>query len=566
MGLDMKLKLYILFFLLLPFFVYAEFFDIEDYNVSISLNRDASFEVVEEIVVNFFSPHHGIYRTIPLEYQQDHISTNFDRMNLGSNVYKIDIYDVYVDGHPFVKSNEGKYLKIRIGDKNKMVSGIQKYVIKYKVYGAINFFDDHSEFYWNVIGHEWNTNIKKSSFVIRLPEDTNLDGNMLIFYGPYGSKKQIENFNYTNKTIKVMNDVSLLPREGVTVAIRFDKSYFTQNRFLRLKLFLVNNWAIFIPVIVLIVSHLLWLKYGKDDDIIKMVEYFPPEGLTPAEAGVIIDDKIDNRDIISLIFYWATKGIIKIEEIKGEGLFAKDDYILIKQKSLPSDAKSYEKILFDELFKVQNNVVISSLKNNFYTTIKKVRDALNKEIVRSNIYYKESKIFQILFMGSAIISVFFAFMMMAIGGLNNAVYLGISTVILLIYSFIMPKKTKIGMDKYKKIVGFKEFIDKTEKSKLVYLLNEDPSYFDKTLPYAVAFNMLDKWVKKFDGILKSPPEWYISNGHGFYIHNFGRSLAHSVNAMASNFTSAPSSAGSGGSGFSGGGSGGGFGGGGGGSW
>jgi len=566
MGLNMKLMSYILLFLLLPFFVYAEYFDIEDYNVSISLNRDASFEVVEEIVVNFFSPRHGIYRTIPVEYQQDQISTNFDRMNFGSNVYKIDIYDVYVDGHPFVKSKEGKYLKIKIGNKNKKVSGIQKYVIKYKVYGAINFFDDHSEFYWNVIGHEWDTNIKRSSFVIRLPEDTNLDGNILIFYGPYGSKKQIENFNYSDKTLTVMNNGRLMPREGVTVAIRFDKTYFTKNGFLRLKLFLVNNWAIFIPIIVLIVSHFLWLKYGKDDDIIKMVEYFPPEGVTPAEAGVIIDDKTDNRDIISLIFYWATKGIIKIEEIKGEWLFAKDDYILIKQKSLPTDAKSYEKILFDELFRVQDNVVVSSLKNKFHTTIAQVRNALNKEIEQSNIYYKESRIFQILFIVAAIMSGFLAFMMIAIGGINNAVYLGVSAVILLVYSFIMPKKTKIGMDKYKKIVGFKEFIDKTEKSKLTYLLNEDPLYFDKTLPYAVAFNMLDKWVEKFDGILKSPPEWYISNGHGFYIRNFGRSLSHSVNAMANNFTSAPSSAGSGGSGFSGGGSGGGFGGGGGGSW
>ncbi len=560
-------KLFTLLFILLAFVCHAEYFTIDNYNVHIKLNKDSSFEVREEITVNFTTPRHGIFRKIPIEYLQDETSTNFDRMNFGSKRYTISIYDIDVEGFPFVKSKEGSYLKIRIGDKNKFVSGTQKYVINYRVYGAINFFDKTSEFYWNIIGHEWDVPIKTSSFSIQFPEDLILDNNILIFYGSLGAKSAIDKYEYNNKLLKVEEIPHLNPRQGVTVAIRFPEGYFQKGSlYLNTKLFFANNWGIFVPIIVFLFAHLVWIKFGRDEDFIKVIQYFPPEGITPAEAGVIIDDKTNNRDIISLIFYWASKGIIKIEEIKGEGFFEKDDYILTKLKNLPQNAKRHEKILFNGLFETQDNVVVSSLKNRFHTTISSVRSALDNDIEESKIYYKESRIFQIIFIIGAFFLGFTTFPMMGIGGLNNAFYFGLATAILIFYSIIMPKKTKIGVEKYKYLVGFKEFLDKTEKTKLQYLLNEDPNYFDKTLPYAVAFNMLEKWVEKFEGILKEPPQWFVSHTGVFHPHNFGKSLSHSVSTMSSNFTSAPKSAGSGGSGFSGGFSGGGFGGGGGGSW
>jgi uncharacterized membrane protein len=565
-----SLKRYFLisvFLLISPFISFAEYFTIEDYDVFIKLNKNSTIDVVETITVNFSSPRHGIYRLIPFKYWQDSVNFSFDRMIFGSKTYKLDIYDIRVDGFSFVKSKDGRYIKIRIGDKKRLVSGIQKYVIRYKVYGAINFFDNNSEFYWNPIGHDWNVPIKRSVVSIAIPDNLDLKDNILIFYGHYGSKNQIKEYTYDDKLIEIKEIPYLNPKEGVTVAIRFPLGYFQKGDFsLKLKLFFINNWGIFIPVIVFLFSHFIWMRFGKDDDFIKVIQYFPPKDITPAEAGVIIDNRTDNRDIISLIFYWAAKGIIKIEEIKGEGFFEKDDYVITKLKDLPEDAKHHEKVMFDGLFAVQNSVAVSTLKNRFHTTMAAVRTALNRDIEYAEIYYKESRIFQILFAALAIMTGFLTFMMVAIGVINNAIYFAIATLILVIYSFIMPKKTKLGVDKYKYLVGFKEFIDKTEKSKLQYLLNEDPTYFDKTLPYAVAFNMLDEWVEKFDGLLKEPPSWYISHATAFNISHFGRSISHSVSTMNSTFTSAPSSAGSGGSGFSGGGSGGGFGGGGGGSW
>ena len=97
---------------------------------------------------------------------------------------------------------------------------------------------------------------------------------------------------------------------------------------------------------------------------------------------------------------------------------------------------------------------------------------------------------------------------------------------------------------------------------------EDQSLFSKFLPYAVALDAADNWSKAFEGIYRTPPEWYDSPaGFGTFRPSI---FFHSLNTLTSCLASAAFSAarGSGGVGGGGGGgvSGGGFGGGGGGSW
>ena len=123
---------------------------------------------------------------------------------------------------------------------------------------------------------------------------------------------------------------------------------------------------------------------------------------------------------------------------------------------------------------------------------------------------------------------------------------------------------------YQKLLGFREFIKSVEKDRLQEFLKQDENYFDKVLPYAIVFDMADKWKDKLKGLDVPPPTWYSGNygGNNFNTVMFMNSLDHSMNAMTNSFYSSPNSSGSSGGSFSGGGgfSGGGFGGGGGSSW
>ena len=115
------------------------------------------------------------------------------------------------------------------------------------------------------------------------------------------------------------------------------------------------------------------------------------------------------------------------------------------------------------------------------------------------------------------------------------------------------------------IEGFREYLSVAEEDRLDALNppEKTPELFEKFLPYAVALDVSELWVRQFDGLLTEPPTWYAGSIHGFSSGGFHQSLASFQSAAATTLQSAPGgSSGSGGGGSVGGGGGGG----GGGSW
>ena len=73
-----------------------------------------------------------------------------------------------------------------------------------------------------------------------------------------------------------------------------------------------------------------------------VVNYESPDGLTPAEVGTLIDEKVDLRDISATIIDLAVRGYLKIEEIQSSSWFSSgSDYRFNKLKG-PEGLKSFE--------------------------------------------------------------------------------------------------------------------------------------------------------------------------------------------------------------------------------
>lgn len=150
---------------------------------------------------------------------------------------------------------------------------------------------------------------------------------------------------------------------------------------------------------------------------------------------------------------------------------------------------------------------------------------------------------------------------------------------------IAAKRTKTGNLWYGQVLGLKNFINRAEKDRIEALVDEDPHYFFKILPFAIVLGVTDKWVENFAATTLAQPDWYDGKvyKHDFSPELFANDYTYSMNYIADRLygMSAAAQAStdqtnndnhfdgfSGGSGFSGGGgtSGGGGGGGGGGSW
>nr|MBS0036726.1 DUF2207 domain-containing protein [Saprospiraceae bacterium] len=373
-------------------------------------------------------------------------------------------------------------------------------------------------------------------------------------------------------------DFHLLPGQSAVVSIKGPEG-FAGNLpiWTQLQLLVRNNiplWFIFGVVLFL---YFLWNKIGRNRSEAVVVQYYPPKTITSAEAGLLWDDKLHRKDLISLIYYWAGRGYLEVEEIK-EG--KKPDYILRKLKDLPKDAKLFEKTFFKGLFE-KDEVKISSLRSKFAYTMRLAHKDLMKHSKVNDFYVPGSRGFGCGLSVFGIILLFLGVFGLGVSFFTGHWSYGVAPIVIgasmVYFGRIMPKKGPFGFKKYQKILGFREFVHSAEIDRIKVLYKENPGYFDETIAYAIVFGLGKQWAEKFDGLMMEPPSWY--KGHDssqpFTTIYFTNSLIRSMHRMnydlsvpASTSSGGSSSWGGGGGGSFGGGfsSGGGFGGGGGSSW
>jgi hypothetical protein len=90
----------------------------------------------------------------------------------------------------------------------------------------------------------------------------------------------------------------------------------------------------------------------------------------------LIDDKLDPRDVVSLIYRWASNKYIKIcaEDDKNKKFYIK------KLKNLPDSSKEYQKNLFKKLFSDGDNFYFSTNKYKFQTYLSQTEKDLKTYI------------------------------------------------------------------------------------------------------------------------------------------------------------------------------------------
>jgi hypothetical protein len=79
-----------------------------------------------------------------------------------------------------------------------------------------------------------------------------------------------------------------------------------------------------------------------------------------------------------------------------------------------------------------------------------------------------------------------------------------------IISFIglhMPRKTEKGVEMYKRVLGFKEFIKRVEEDRLKRMMEEDPTKIERIIPYAIVLGIENIWIEKIGNVLNYKPSW-----------------------------------------------------------
>ncbi len=546
----------------------AQDFTVKNYSVEIMINGKGYFDVVENYDLNFDTYKHGIYRTI---------LTNYDLVDSAGKASKrrIKIDNIEVPNHKFEAPFDfvqkmSDQIDIKIGDKDITLIGPQHYEIKYRVYNAFLFENSQIRFYWNLKPQDWQADFEQINFKVYPPGQVRLGPeNCFVYSGARGTSSLTEDMEITfNKGAlegRSRRNYTSHPGESVTVLINLPLQ--SVEEFKPFWPFWDKFGWLFLVAALFSGFYMTWHKYGKDERVVRTTSYYPPENLDPAMAGFLIDDKADHSDLISLLPHWGSQGHLRIEEMAKKGLFGKKDTKLIRLGPLPETAPEYAKEIFNGLFgsvaeTTNAEVLVSSLKDSFYTTMASARNILKE---KAQPYYEaESKKAQTITLVILIVSaILLSLAGLFFWGILACVSILLSCLILLGFNTYMVKKNSWGNRILSELKGFKQFIKIAEENKLKMLLKDDPNYFENTMGYALAFGMFEKWAKKFDALNVPPPQWYSStSGNVFGMQQFSKSFSGAMASTKTNMVSSPSSSSSSGGGSSGGG----FGGGGGGSW
>lgn len=536
---------------------------IEDYRVDISVLPSGSLMVEEQINVYFDLPRHGIYRRIPYSYR---LPTG-ERYNL-----RLRLEEVLAGGRavPVRQSREEGQLVIRIGDPDRLVQGQMVYCLRYWVARALRAYGEEVELFWNAVGTEWELPIRRATVRVSLPEGIPPEEvRTLGFQGAWGSTIPFTLEWVEGKLVGTAEDLG--PGEGITIAVRLPAAYVQlPGLSTNILWFLQDNLYAGIPLLVLVGMTALWWHKGRDPKKGTIAPAFaPPPGVGPAEAGVLVDDRFDPRDLSAAIVGLAVKGKLKIREVWEEASGkVPDDFELVRTES-SAPLSTFEEALLEALLGGGERRRLSELKYKFYEHLGGLGARLYMALTEKGLYAGNPDRVRALYRGIGVGTMVLG---LAAGVVASSLYLGAAVVasgaIVLLFSPFMPRKTRAGMHLLREILGLEEYIRRAEVERIEFAAAE--KHFEELLPYAMALGLTEVWTRAFDGLLTKPPTWYEGRFPTFAPYWLGWRLLAFHHAARVAATAVPRSAGGGwrgGSGFGGGGfSGGGMGGGGGGTW
>ncbi len=591
---------------------------LDAYDVDIEVHDDNTFDVVETITANFFTKKHGIIRKLPLNTTL--VRADGSTSSLHSRVSNISVDDEYK------VTRENGYINLKIGSATKTITGTKKYTIRYTYNFGLDHNDKFDEFYFNIIGDQWDTAIGNISFRIEMPKD--FDASKLGFSSGRKGTVGSDSVYYVVNGNEIMGKYNgiLLPNEALTARVELEEGYFANAKLP----YSPEEYLIYvIPIGCALFVFMLWLIFGNDPKTVETVEFYPPEGLNSIDVAQIYHGRVHEDDVISLLFVLANKGYIRIvENEESEKTFGiqKSEFVIQKIKEYDG-GNEYEELFMKGLFRSgQTTVSIDSLENKFYRTIDKILNKANSKDNRSK-YYTNTTPVRVLNIIAIIVTILALFIIPIFGGgqvniigilfvlivyspfyiacftskisiiprlimlgfivlhsslmlssfvdlssiLSGEIFYTVAAVVGAVCIFVMimfyrymPKRKADANELYGRIKGLRNYMATAEKDRMEMMLASDANYAYALIPYAMVLGVSAKWFKKFDALALRQPDWYVSDRpiSSSHISTSVRRITHSA---SSSLDSRPSSSGGGGGGgFSSGGGGGSSGGGGGG--
>lgn len=315
-------------------------FVMENYNADVLVKRNKTQIVTETFDLTIKDSTTPSYYYLPLYNQENQKMNIIDAVFNGGKINLTDIEGVCA-------------IPLSKNGSNKLVYTIQGDYTKNDL--SLLFFSNYRD-----------VPLNGAKIIIRSPAAAISYSTVVSVIKSDGKPETVQ--NSSGKTIQIDITKPLQTGYGIFIDLVYPEGsfHFVMSPF--------TVGVIVIAVLLLLLAILLYFKYGKDETVSPVIEFYPPDGLSSAAIGFLSKRSLDSIDITSMLLYWASHNHLHFTAT------SKDDFEVTFFSDLDEQHPQWEQNAFNKLKSLIEDaggtLSKSTLQNEFYKIAEKIRPAV----------------------------------------------------------------------------------------------------------------------------------------------------------------------------------------------
>jgi hypothetical protein len=382
-------------------------------------------------------------------------------------------------------------------------------VLRYRFRGAIGFFEHDDELAWRIGGTDWNTPIEGLSVRVQFPAGTTGLRVSEALTSGYQIAQQEARSSHTADAVDAASGHPLQLFEYLHLRLNWNKGVVDAPSLDDLiVLFLRSNWPLLIPLALSGLMYVWWRQRGRDPQRLPIPpRYEPPADLSPAEAGTLVDNSVDPRDVLATVVDLVARGHVRVqarEASQAGSVPEPGELSLVRGTAVDCHSRLllHERVLLGCMFGDGKRTTVPASDLGLVTPSVLVRfgNAVFRGLRERGHYVRRPDLVKASYQAVGLLvalagvparEIFYRWF-----GTNDSVTLAagiLSGVVLVAWGRYMPVRTLAGARACEAVLGLGEFLARVEAERLARL-RKTPGELQRLLPYAIALGVTSGWT------------------------------------------------------------------------
>ncbi len=423
----------------------------------------------------------------------------------------IEDVQVLQDGRPLPRGDapgsydvfkEGKDLVVQLAFALSDTSA--SWTIRYRAKSAVAFYDETDELVWHVFDAESPVPIDRVTTKVHLPGAVAAEDLEWAVDTAMNVKSTVSS---PAASTVAFDAAAFPPNTKYWVAVGFPKGtveYSWTPR--RLVSAVVPRAGFLLPIAAFLGMTMVWFRRGRDEPAAAFAKYVtePPSALPPAAVGALLDERVDTKELFATLADLARRGYLELPETHTKST----SWQIRKLKSI-ADLEGLDALVAGKLFASGDEKVKSpTLQKRIGSLAATFDEAVFKDLLRRGFFAQtpaaaksqwKTRAWKLIGL-LALITIGLGFT--GIGGWGFFA-LGSVFAAAVVFGFarVMPQRTRAGAAEQRKWQAFRNYLEDLTEFQDLAVAQET---FEAHLPYAIAFGVEKRWIRRFEALAKVP--------------------------------------------------------------